>query len=189
MTKSTDPCKNYENQIVSSIKIYDFVEHYPTFGVNKNIYTDFLSNWGSIILLVHLMTAFAYIAHRGYWLERWFLVTVELAVTTSLTVTSSYWILLGGDDKNPYRFMNVHEHVMNTVLALTSFLFVTRAFTWWHVIFLWIYGVWYGVQYYLSYLWSPIRNNIYELVNWEDFNQEHISIIIGSRDSRTRANR
>ena len=57
----------------------------------------------------------------GYWLGRWFCVTVELSVATAVTITASYWLLLGGDDEYQYKFMNVHEHVMNTVLALASF--------------------------------------------------------------------
>ena len=108
----------------------------------------------------------------GYWLGRWFCVTVEFSVTTAVTITASYWLLLGGDDEYQYKFMNVHEHVMNTVLALTSFLFVKRAFTWWHIIFMWIFGVFYGLQNYLSYLGMPSRNNIYGLINWEDLHQE-----------------
>ena len=110
-----------------------------------------------------------------YWLGRWFCVTVELSVSTAVTITASYWLLLGGDDEYQYKFMNVHEHVMNTVLALTSFLLVKRAFTWWHVIFMWIFGVFYGLQNYLSYLGMPSRNNIYGLINWEDLHQEQDS--------------
>ena len=111
----------------------------------------------------------------GYWLGRWFCVTMELSVATAVTITASYWLLLGGDDEYQYKFMNIHEHVMNTVLALTSFLFVKRAFTWWHVIFLWIFGIFYGLQNYLSYLGLPSRNNIYGLINWEDLHQEQDS--------------
>ena len=97
---------------------------------------------------------------------------MELSVTSAVTITASYWLLLGGDDEYQYQFMNVHEHVMNTVLALASFLLVKRAFTWWHVIFMWIFGVFYGLQNYLSYLAEPSRNNIYGLINWEDLHQE-----------------
>ena len=108
----------------------------------------------------------------GYWLGRWFCFTVELAVTTSVTITASYWLMLGGDEEYQYQFMNVHEHVMNTVLALASFLLLKRAFTWWHVIFMWIFGVFYCLQNYISYLAMPSRNNIYGLINWEDLHQE-----------------
>ena len=38
------------------MKIWDFLQQYPTYGDNGNIYTDYLTNWGSIILLVHLIT-------------------------------------------------------------------------------------------------------------------------------------
>ena len=41
---------------VSSKKIWDFLQQYPTYGENGNIYTDYLTNWGSIILLVHFIT-------------------------------------------------------------------------------------------------------------------------------------
>ena len=41
---------------ISSIKIWDFLQQYPTYGENGNIYTDYLTNWGSIILLVHFIT-------------------------------------------------------------------------------------------------------------------------------------
>jgi len=164
------------------VKIWDFLQQYPTYGDNGNIYTDYLTNWGSIILLVHFITGLSYILVCmcsqsikenvvEYWLGRWFFVTVELSVSTAVTITASYWLLLGGDDEYQYKFMNVHEHVMNTVLALTSFLLVKRAFTWWHVIFMWIFGVFYGLQNYLSYLGMPSRNNIYGLINWEDLHQ------------------
>ena len=37
------------------------MQQYPTWGENENIYTDYLTNWGSIILLVHLLTGLSYI--------------------------------------------------------------------------------------------------------------------------------
>ena len=54
----TDKFENAKKLLnrVSSVKIWDFLQQYPTFGDNGNIYTDYLTNWGSIILLVHFIT-------------------------------------------------------------------------------------------------------------------------------------
>ena len=41
--------------------IWDLCQQTPTWGDNENIYTDYLTNWGSTLLLIHLSVAFVHL--------------------------------------------------------------------------------------------------------------------------------
>jgi len=163
--------------------IWDFVQQYPTFGDNENIYTDYLTNWGSCCLLLHLLISVSYVPLANFTilspvgLQRYRTVNrtfAELALTSSILVTAAYWALLGAEEKEEIKFgfMNIHEHVLNTCIAGISFLMLDRVYCWWwHVIWCWLFGVLYALSNYLSYLGNNKRNNVYGMLNWEDLHQ------------------
>ena len=106
--------------------VADIVIQCPTVD-GLHIFTDYATNWGLILIFVHLIIAIAITAmnmkHNGVT-ERLTLLrnrVTHVAMLVTILVTLNFVILQMGLYKaSKWTLQNIHEHLMNSIVMLIS---------------------------------------------------------------------
>ena len=100
---------------------------------------------GSMILILHLLVNLTFIIFDNHpnWIDQrimFYLRAVNQALSKVtfpcvLSVTTGYWGFLGRGPDVVFSFINLQEHMFNSIIACISFVLMNRIYyVWWHVI-------------------------------------------------------
>ena len=109
--------------------IVDFVIQLPT-TVGVHIYTDFMTNWGQVMVLVHLITSISITATDVEYLglsESLLLLrdrVTHMAMLFSMLITMNFvafhFVIFHGLMNDEWTLRNIHEYLVNIIVMFIS---------------------------------------------------------------------
>jgi len=142
--------------------IYDYWLQFPSFD-GVHVFSDFLSNWGQTIILLHLI--FSLIMdlvpdEDRAALKKYHNKFTQIAVVQAFIVSALFWGLLG----DRFDWQSIHEHAINVLVIMTSYFVSEVRFRKRDCFIFYAYGWAYMANTYWAYLRN--RDSIYSILAW-----------------------
>lgn len=145
-------------------------------------YPDYMTNWGDTMIMLYL----TYSTILAIWLFsrtettnsfsraspfKWYYypaqILFQVASNHAFLITILYFVLLGGGDLTDH--LNVHAHVMNTVIICLEVLFNNIPFRFFHFLISIFVSLIYILGNYIGFKMNPARNGTYPtIIDWTD---------------------